>query len=127
MKHRDRFILFIVWVLVIFLLTGYPSIPMPRIEQFPADKIAHALMFFILGLIQRRLFSIRTYGGIGALIVLIAEFQQLFIPGRTFEIADIIAGLVGLAFPLILVRKGEKESPPEPDNARRVRNDLSKT
>lgn len=127
MKHRDRFILFIVWVLVIFLLTGYPSIPMPRIEQFPADKIAHAAMFFILGLIQRRLFYIHSYCSIGALIVLIAEFQQLFIPGRTFEIGDIIAGLIGLTLPLILIRNRKKESPPARDDSRSEQNDLSKT
>jgi len=126
MNRRTRIIFLIFWIVFIFLLTGYPTIPVPTIKQFPVDKVAHALIFLIMGLIQRRLFRVRLYCLLGAAVVLVAEFQQLIIPGRTFEIGDILAGLFGIAIPLILVR-GKIEPGPTEENMRRTQHGLPET
>lgn len=106
MNRRARIIFLVFWIIIILLLTGYPSIPVPPIRQFPADKIAHAVIFLIMGLIQRRLWRSGFYCLLGVTVILIAEFQQLIIPGRTFEIGDILAGLVGITIPLVFTRGG---------------------
>lgn len=128
MKRRTQIIFLVFWITVIFLLTGYPSIPVPPIKQFPADKIGHAAVFLVMGLIQRRLFGFRKYCLLGCAVVLAAEFQQLIIPGRTFEVGDILAGLIGIAAPLVLIRgRAEAARPGPEDNTRRSQNGLPET
>ena len=96
MNRSVRFLLLAVWVAIIFFLTGFPSLPTPRIKEFPLDKIAHFFMFFFFGLFARPLLKPVKYFSFGIALILVAEFQQLFIPGRTFEILDMAAGAAGL-------------------------------
>ncbi len=98
-------LLLILWIGIIFVLTGYPSLSVPEIDEFPADKIYHFVVFFILGLCEIRLLSRRDYFLLGCAIALIAEFQQIFIPGRDFELLDIIAGIGGLVVSYFTFRK----------------------
>ena len=126
MNHRTRIIFLVFWITTIFLLTGYPSISLPPIKGFPFDKIAHAVIFLIMGLIQRPLLRFRSYCLLGLAVVLVAEFQQLFIPGRTFELGDILAGLVGIAIPLAIIRRN-RSSVQIKENKRRTHNDLPET
>lgn len=86
----------IVWIIVIFVLTGYPSLTVRGIVQTPVDKLYHAIIFFILGFLEYPVFKRFLFFLVGGAIVFFAEFQQLIIPGRDFEIADIIAGIFGL-------------------------------
>jgi VanZ family protein len=115
MKTGIRVTMLIVWIAIILFLTAYPSLPTPRIKTFPIDKVYHFALFFIFGLFARPFLKPIKYFGIGIALILVAECQQLFIPGREFEIMDMVAGLIGLAaFFIITLLK------------RRWRNGLSK-
>jgi VanZ family protein len=96
MKRGARFFLLVVWIAFIIFLTGYPLLPTPKIREFPVDKIAHFVLFFLFGLFARPLLKPLIYFLFGTALILVAEFQQLFIPGRTFEILDMMAGALGL-------------------------------
>jgi len=96
MRIGVRAVLLILWIIVIFVLTGYPSLKMPTINETPLDKFYHLIIFFILGLLEYPLLKKFPFFLVGGAIVFFAEFQQLIIPGRDFEIADIIAGIFGL-------------------------------
>jgi VanZ family protein len=114
-KLRVRAALLFAWIGIILFLTAYPSLPMPKIKSFPIDKVYHFILFFIFGLFARPVLRPVKYFGFGVGLILIAEFQQLFIPGRDFEIMDMVAGCVGLiVFFIISLPK------------RSLRNDLSK-
>jgi VanZ family protein len=97
MKTGVRVTFLIVWIAVILFLTAYPTIPTPRIKSFPVDKVAHIALFLIFGILARPILKPRMYFLLGGVLIVIAEFQQLLIPGRDFEIMDMIAGAVGLA------------------------------
>jgi len=107
-------ILLILWIVIIFILTGYPTLKTPEIKEFPLDKLYHFIIFFILGLLEMRLLKTRHFFLLGCSIILLAEAQQLFISGRNFEIFDIAAGVLGLVVIYFILKK------------RSVRNDLSK-
>jgi len=116
MKKSARLALMIVWIAIIFFLTGYPSLEVPKIKEFPLDKIYHILLFFILGMLELPILKPMGFFLLGCGIVLVAEFQQVFIPGRDFEILDMVAGFAGLVVIYIIFKI-----------RRRYRNDLSKT
>jgi VanZ family protein len=97
------------WLLFISGLSVMPGIQLPSFSLFTADKLAHAvvygvLMFLILfGLAKARgrkpglsegLYALLLAGGYGALMELV---QYKFIPGRFYEIDDMLANLSGAA------------------------------
>ena len=96
LKIGVRVVLLIVWIIVIFVLTGYPSLKIPTIKETPLDKFYHIIIFFILGFLEYPLLKKFFFFLVGGAIVFFAEFQQLMIPSRAFEIADMIAGIFGL-------------------------------
>ncbi len=102
LKIGVRVVLLIVWIIVIFVLTGYPSLTMPSMIETPVDKLYHAIIFFILGFLEYPILKKLFFFLVGGAIVFFAEFQQLMIPGRDFEIADIIAGIFGLLIAFIV-------------------------
>jgi VanZ family protein len=83
---------------VIFVLTGYPGFKHSHLEQYPIDKVYHFILFLVLGVLEYRTVRTLYFFLLGVSVVLGAELQQLVIPGRTFELLDIIAGFVGLLF-----------------------------
>ncbi len=111
MKRSMRWSLLIVWIIVIFVLTGYPKLEVPKIKHLHLDKLYHFVVFFILGFLASRLLSIRGFFMLGFAVLLLAEFQQLFIPGREFEASDILAGGVAVIVSYFVCRrKGVKAS-----------------
>ena len=94
----------IVWIVVIFVLTGYPKLEAPKMKIYGIDKLYHFVVFFILGLIAIRLMSVKGYFLLGIGVVLLAEFQQLIIPGRDFEVLDILAGAIALIVSFFIFR-----------------------
>ncbi|MGQ9534280.1 MAG: VanZ family protein [bacterium] len=111
MKQSVHLLLLIVWITVIFMLTGFPSLESPKIKEFPIDKFEHFLLFFIYGLIGIRSLNIVVYFASGILVIITAEVQQIFIPGRDFEIMDMIAGLIGLITVAVIcgIEKGRQK------------------
>jgi len=97
MKRRQQTLLLIMWIILIYVLTGYPSIETPKIKEFPIDKLYHFLLFFIMGILGYPILKkARHYFLLGTGVAITAEFQQIFIPGREFELLDILAGFIGL-------------------------------
>ncbi len=96
MKRSVDVSLLIIWTIVIFVLTGLPGLESPKVKELPVDKLYHFLLFFVYGILSIRLVTGIFYFLSGVLIIIAAEVQQLFIPGREFEILDMIGGGIGL-------------------------------
>ncbi|KPJ74172.1 hypothetical protein AMJ52_01535 [candidate division TA06 bacterium DG_78] len=114
MKRKTQIIFLILWIIIILALTGYPTLETPKIKEVPIDKLYHFVIFGILGILEIGLLKTRQFFMLGCGVVVVAEVQQVFIPGREFEILDIVAGLLGLIVIYFVLKK------------RSSRNDLSK-
>ena len=100
------FAFFIGWV--IYLAdTGQKSIFFDLVKIIPfGDKIGHFLLFGFLTLGPIIVFKLRgmrigkinvLYGAIVIFcVVVIEELSQKYVPGRTFDISDIMASLAGI-------------------------------
>ena len=97
----------IAWAAAIFIQSSMSYIDTPDLGFDAQDKLFHAIEYAILGFLLRRalvfqstqFIKIRT----GWLTILIGgtyaisdEIHQLFVPGRSGEIADAIADIVGI-------------------------------
>ncbi len=109
MKRNVRRALLILWIVIIFVLTGFPMLEVPKLHEIPIDKLYHFIVFFVMGLLAARLLSVTGYIIVGMVVVLLAEFQQLVIPGRDFELMDIVAGIIALAVSFFIFREKVKE------------------
>ena len=105
MKRNVRRALLILWIVVIFVLTGYPKLEVPKMKNLHLDKLYHFVVFFILGFLASRLLSIRGFFMLGLIVLLLAEFQQLIIPGRQFELSDIAAGGIAIVVSYFICRQ----------------------
>lgn len=111
MKRNVRRGILILWIIIIFVLTGYPKLEVPKVKSLHLDKIYHFIAFFIMGFLAARLLSVRGFFMLGIIVLLLAEFQQLVIPGRQFELSDIAAGGIALVVSYFICRqRGVKTS-----------------
>lgn len=99
------------WLLLVLLLTLTPGENMPQTslweDLLSFDKVAHFFIFgvlvflMIIGLSKQyryqflRSKAVQVSLAIGIAYGIIIEIIQLFIPGRGFEVADIIANTIG--------------------------------
>jgi len=104
MKKNTKVLLLIFWIIVIFVLTGYPTLRVPTIKDLPIDKLYHFILFFVLGILEYRLLKTYLFFAIGCSVALLAEFQQILIPGRGFELLDIGFGFLGLLVSYMIFR-----------------------
>lgn len=95
----------IVWIVVIFVLTGYPTLEPPTMTDFPIDKLYHLIIFLVLGFLQYRVLRTIYFFVVGIGTIVLAEVQQLIIPGREFEILDMFAGLLGLCIAFVVFKR----------------------
>ncbi|MEO0122641.1 MAG: VanZ family protein [candidate division WOR-3 bacterium] len=107
MKRSIDLLLLIIWIVVIFFLTGYPSLEAPKIKEVPIDKFYHFLLFFIYGLFGLRVLDAGVYFLSGLILVITAEVQQIFVPGRDFEVLDMVAGVIGLLCFYLIKRRNK--------------------
>ncbi|MFH0882864.1 MAG: VanZ family protein [bacterium] len=101
----------VVWAAFLSLLS---SIPAKDLEFIPPiwgwDKVAHMVLYGILGVLVFRSVGFRR-GAFGLAIILcvayglLDEFHQHFIPGRTPSFADLTADTVGAFAGVIVARK----------------------
>lgn len=96
MKKSVQIILLVFWIIVILIVMGYPSLDAPHITDAPIDKVYHFAVFFILGVLEYRLFHLRVFFLLGCMVIAIGEIVQLASPGRSFELFDMAAGALGL-------------------------------
>ncbi len=96
------------WCLLIFVLSSRPALPSPASVT---DKQAHALVYGILAtlvLMAMTRWRWRAIGGAGVLAAFLMataygvsdEFHQMFVPGRSPEVADVVADAAGAAVAL---------------------------
>lgn len=96
----------IAWALLIFTLTSIPTLETPSLGFDAEDKLYHFIVYFVFGfLLTRALLQDRIdwlkkslIAGpiLGALFAAFDEFHQLFIPGRSCDIADALADISGI-------------------------------
>lgn len=95
---------FIVWTSLVIILSSLPSFSPPSLGIEEEDLIAHFIIYLIFGFLFLRALNVSDYrrkkvtillvtGGIFSYIV---EYCQNFIPGRYFEISDIISNWSGI-------------------------------
>jgi len=102
-------ILFIVWAFLIAIISVLPDsggIIEQSVSEFRWDYLEHFLGYFILGILyilwrsnrdfKINIIELTLFLVIGSLFGWIAEYIQIFIPGRTFNIIDLLYNLVGI-------------------------------
>jgi len=117
LNRRISWTILLIWTAVVFVLTGYPTLEAPKIKELPIDKVYHFTIFFVLGLLAVRIFKLRGYLIFCGIAVILAEIQQIWIPGRDFELLDIVAGIIGFVVADIIFLITQR---------RRARHELSK-
>lgn len=94
----------IIWAIAIFIQSSIPDLTPPSLGITFQDKIAHAILFGILGFLITRAFDNTTLKKFAVLLSIIVsllyaisdEFHQSFVIGRESEIGDVIADFVGI-------------------------------
>lgn len=113
-KVMYRAIYFLPWLilsLAIIYFSNQETVEFLNDPFYMEDKILHFTAYFIYGLtIQFALINSTNYNSkkyyitivlIGALFGLTDEIHQYFIPGRSSDILDWIADLLGICFSLV--------------------------
>lgn len=96
----------IVFASAIFFISSLPGASLPTVAIWSADKVVHAAVFAVLGLLVAlpldRLKLVERKGWLIAVAALIAtaygvsdELHQRFTPGRSPDVADVVADAVG--------------------------------
>ena len=94
------------WGLIIAILTSYPKVELFETPFDATDKLAHFGVYFIFGLLLMRAFTkweklhikrgfLRTTL-VGVPFAVFDELHQLFIPGRTADLWDGAADILGI-------------------------------
>lgn len=115
----------VVWTAFVFVLSSLPGSAFPEIKIWNADKLVHTGLFFVLcWLVHRALWfqsksRFLKYRSVGLAFLFVAlygvldEFHQGFIPGRTLDIYDALADVMGgalftVGFMLTIVLKANR-------------------
>jgi hypothetical protein len=93
------------WALLIFVLSSIPGGSFPASKLLSYDKLLHAGVYSVLGAFTFLALP-RTWSHRASMLVLISaaittfygftdEFHQLFVPGRSADLRDVLADCVG--------------------------------
>ena len=96
----------VIWAAIILSLTSYPSLKAPSLGFEAQDKLEHCIAYFVLGFLFVRAINegksflsqkaIQKAILFGFTFALFDEIHQLFIPGRSCELWDGVADVVGI-------------------------------
>lgn len=101
--------LFIIWSIILFTLTSYPTLHTPLDKILNIDKLYHFVAYFIFAflfyksqkadpkVLSRRLTILLV------IVPLFDELHQIPIPGREFSFYDIGADILGFSVVLLLL------------------------
>jgi len=106
MDRAARFAKFAVgWALLIFVLSSIPGAAFPSSKLLSYDKLIHAAVYAVLGAFsfmamprswsQKASVLVLMSGAITTLYGFTDEFHQLFVPGRSADLRDVLADCVG--------------------------------
>ncbi|MFB6261549.1 MAG: VanZ family protein [Thiohalorhabdaceae bacterium] len=107
--------LWVLWMVLIALTSHVPGEVAPSLPFEGADKVAHIVVYFVLGILgvgavaRLRLDWPRPLVGstallVGALFGALDEYHQSFVPGRDMSMDDWLTDLLGLALAVIVAR-----------------------
>ena len=105
--QRRRRLLLILWVFIIFVLSLIPTAEAPKLQIIGMDKVLHFSAYLILGMIAQSCIGFHSIT-LGIVLGTVTELLQRLIPGRTVEIFDWTANVLGLGIGIgafFLVRK----------------------
>ncbi|MEX2540428.1 MAG: VanZ family protein [Trueperaceae bacterium] len=108
------------WMLLMFWLSSRSDLPDPAQlpEWIPVDKVAHLFLFAVLAALLYLAGLRAPLAVLGAgLYGLSDEFHQMHVPGRSPELQDWMADVVGAVVGVWLVhrlRRLATSTPPEP-------------
>ncbi len=101
----------IVYAALVLAVSSIPNLKSPDVPAFlPLDKVAHFVEYAVLAflalrsverLVQRRAVA-WTYA-FTAVFAVVDEYHQKFVPGRQFDMFDLVADLAGAAAALVLI------------------------
>ena len=93
------------WALVIFVLSSIPGASFPASKLLSYDKLLHAGVYAVLGAFclmaiprwwsQKTSVLVVVAGTMATLYGFTDEFHQLFVPGRSADLRDVLADCVG--------------------------------
>lgn len=101
------------WMAMVFLLSNQPDIaePFEIPDWLPADKLVHAGLYAVLA----ALLYLAGLGPVAAVFVtalygVTDEIHQMFVPGRSPELLDLVADILGAIAGAYFVRFAAPES-----------------
>jgi len=102
-------------MLTIFILSSMPGKNIPHVSILGFDKVAHIVIYGVLGFFLIRAFlgatnislakSVLLSIIIGTLFSMSDEWHQSFVPGRTMDAVDFFADFIGLSVGVFLCSK----------------------
>ena len=113
----------ILWAVIIFVASSVPGTKLPGFFHLVNDKIIHASIFFLLGLLVYRALEPkvkpssfdwrRLVIAISAVILygISDEFHQGFVPGRTVDVVDALADSAGGVLSALIIWFHERRKP----------------
>ncbi len=105
----------IFWVLVLFIQSSLPTLNPPSLGISAEDKLAHIIIYTILGYLMTRAFFFSENKRlnknafllsiiIGLLYGIFDEIHQMFVPGRYADVFDVVADFIGVLLAQVLFR-----------------------
>ncbi len=97
----------LIWAAIIFYVSSLPAHKLPKFALLISDKVIHAAIFLVLGLLVYHALEPRVKVNIFgwrrllfAMVVVVVygfidEFHQSFVPGRKIDIMDATADAIG--------------------------------
>jgi VanZ family protein len=103
MSRSRMWKLALLWALFIFVLSSIPGRSFPQVSILRYDKVLHAIVyavfggicFFALHITLPRTTAVLIAATLAIAYGLTDEFHQLFVPGRSADLYDVVADGVG--------------------------------
>lgn len=110
----------VVWLLVVYNFSATPAKDLPQINVPYIDKLFHAVVYFVFGVLLIRAFDKSDFNvslaklAVLAIIISICygisdELHQLFVQGRSCEVFDFLADCAGSFTGIFLYMADTKE------------------
>ena len=100
--NRGRLLAALAWAVLIAILSLLPGPDLPPLPPYPgADKVAHAAMYLVLGFLLAWSLHSPSHLALMVIVLLIGlygyslEVGQLYVPGRSYDLLDVLANLAG--------------------------------
>jgi len=95
----------LVWAAVLFAASSVPGDQVPAVGFDGADKVAHVVLYAVLGVLLVRAFRSTSGGSRAKLVGVVTlatalygasdELHQSFVPGRSPDVFDVLADTIG--------------------------------